>query len=68
MESLGDVLEKHIPHPQDEISTSKKKKVRCFVLDPQRLFVVYYFSVALQLLLSFSDRHTAIRRWPDFAE
>ncbi|XP_076001723.1 centromere protein K [Genypterus blacodes] len=26
MEALGDVLEKHIPHPQDDIGTNKKKK------------------------------------------
>lgn len=32
MESLGDILEKHLPLPQNESSSNKKKKVQWPVL------------------------------------
>lgn len=34
MECLGDILEKHIPHPQNGASSNKKKKVSGMCLLP----------------------------------
>ena len=60
MACLGDVLEKHVPHPQNEPSTNKKKKVQwpvCNHLCLCNLFTYKSHAVATPMQLTMVHFH-----------